>query len=173
MLCLVAVVVYWWLMERSTLGFRLRMVGLNPDAARTAGVNVNRGDRPRWCSPGLFVGLAGINQSLGRDGSFGPNVDSGIGFDAITVALLGDSRAIGVLFAGLLFGAMKAAGPSMQVADVAPEVLDRRAGRSSCSSSPRRPLVRAIFRFLPEPRTRGTATRTASTAAPETTATSR
>ncbi|HWH97474.1 MAG TPA: ABC transporter permease, partial [Pseudolysinimonas sp.] len=151
LLCIAAVFVYWWLMERSTLGFRLRMVGLSPDAARTAGINVKVVIVTALVLSGLFVGLAGINQSLGREGTFGPSIDAGIGFDAITVALLGGSRAFGVLFAGLLFGAMKAAGPSMQVQDVAPEVLIVMQGLIVLFvAAP--PLVRSIFRFLPAPR---------------------
>jgi len=152
LLCIAAVFVYWWLMERSTLGFRLRMVGLSPDAARTAGIDVKVVIVTAMVLSGLFVGLAGVNQALGREGSFGPSIDAGIGFDAITVALLGGSRAFGVLFAGLLFGAMKAAGPSMQVQDVAPEVLIVIQGLIVLFvAAP--PLVRAIFRFLPPPRT--------------------
>lgn len=150
-LVIIAVVVYWWIMERSTLGFRLRMVGLSPDAARTAGINVNRIFVTAMVLSGLFVGLAGINQALGREGSFSPSIDSGIGFDAITVALLGGSRAGGVLFAGLLFGAMKAAGPAMQLENVAPEVLSVvQALIVLFIAAP--PLVRSIFRFLPAPR---------------------
>lgn len=120
---LIAVAVYWWLMERSTTGFRLRMVGINPDAARTAGIDVRKIYILAMTLSGLFVGLAAVNQALGREGSFTPSIDSGIGFDSITVALLGGSRALGVLGAGILFGALKAGGPAMQVADVAPEVL--------------------------------------------------
>jgi ABC-type uncharacterized transport system permease subunit len=153
-LCIAAVFVFWWLMERSKLGFRLRMVGLNPDAARTAGINVKAVFIIAMVLSGLFVGLAGINQALGREGTFGPSIDAGIGFDAITVALLGGSRAFGVLFAGLLFGAMKAAGPSMQVQDVAPEVLIVMQGLIVLFvAAP--PLVRSIFRFLPSPRVPG------------------
>jgi len=150
-LCLIAVLVFWWLMERSSLGFRLRMVGLNPDAARTAGVDVKRMYVVAMVLSGLFIALAGINQSLGRDGNFGPAIDAGIGFDAITVALLGGSRALGVLFAGILFGMLRAAGPTMQLADVAPEILGVIQGLIVLFiAAP--PLVRAIFRFLPVPR---------------------
>lgn len=150
-LCIIAVGVFWWLMERSPLGFRLRMVGLNPDAARAAGVNTSRMTIIAMTLSGVFVGLAGINQSLGRDGNFAPGIDAGIGFEAITVALLGGSRAIGVLFAGLLFGALKAAGPAMQVADVSPDILGVVQGLIVLFiAAP--PLVRAIFRFLPQPR---------------------
>lgn len=148
-LALVAVGVFWWLMERSATGFRLRMVGLNPDAARTAGINVNNVYILAMVFSGLFVGLAGVNQALGRTGSFSPSIDSNIGFDAITVALLGNSNAIGVLLAGLLFGAMKAGGPAMQVADVAPEVLAVVQGLIVLFiAAP--PLIRAMFR-LPKP----------------------
>lgn len=149
--CILAVGVYWWLMERSPLGFKLRMVGLNPDAARAAGINVNTMAITAMVVSGLFLGLAGLNQSLGRDGNFAPNVDADIGFTAITVALLGNSRAIGVLFAGLLFGALRAAGPAMQLADVSPEVLGVVQGLIVLFiAAP--PLVRAIFRFIPAPR---------------------
>jgi len=150
-LCIAAVAVYWWLMERSTLGFRLRMVGLNPDAARTAGVNISRTITVAMVLSGAFVGIAAINQSLGRDGNFSPSIDAGIGFDAITVALLGGSRAVGVLMAGLLFGALKAAGPAMQLADVPPEILGVIQGLIVLFiAAP--PLVKSILRFLPAPR---------------------
>lgn len=150
-LCILAVGVYWYLMERSPLGFRLRMVGLNADAARTAGININTMAITAMVLSGLFIGLAGINQSIGRDGNFAPNIDAGIGFEAITVALLGNSRALGVLFAGLLFGLLEAAGPAMQVSDVSPEVLGVVQGVIVLFiAAP--PLVRAIFRFIPAPR---------------------
>jgi simple sugar transport system permease protein len=127
------------------------MVGLNPDSARTAGVKVERIYVIAMVISGLFVGLAAVNQALGRSGSFSPSIDSGIGFDAITVALLGGSSAIGVLFAGLLFGAMKAAGPAMQLQDVSPDVLVVVQGLIVLFiAAP--PLVRAIFPFIPKPR---------------------
>lgn len=147
-LALLAVVVFWWLMERSTVGFRMRAVGLNAEAAGVAGINVKRIYVLAMVFSGLFVGLAGVNQALGREGSFSPSIDSGIGFDAITVALLGGSTAGGVLLAGLLFGAMKAGGPAMQVADVAPEILVVIQGLIVLFvAAP--PLVRAIFRLPP------------------------
>ncbi|THG30865.1 ABC transporter permease [Naasia lichenicola] len=149
-LALVAVAIYWWLMERSTIGFRLRMVGINPDAARTAGINVNRVYIIAMIASGLFIGLAAGNQALGRGGSFTPSIDSGIGFDSITVALLGGSRALGVLGAGLLFGAMKAGGPAMQAADVAPEVLGVVQGLIVLFiAAP--PLIRTIFHLPGRP----------------------
>jgi simple sugar transport system permease protein len=142
-------VLFWWLMERSTLGYRFRAVGLNPSAAKTAGINVNGVYIAAMAISAAFVGLAGVNQALGRTSGFTPSVDAGIGFDAITVALLGGSSAGGVFLAGLLFGAMKAGSPAMQVSDVAPELLGVVQGLIVLFiAAP--PLVRAIF-HLPAP----------------------
>ena len=152
-LCLVAVVVYWWLMERSTLGFRLRMVGLNPDAARAAGVNVENTAMLAMALSGLFVGVAAVNQALGRTGNYGPGIDSGIGFDAITIALVGGSGAVGVMLAGILFGAFRAASATMQIADISPEILTVVQGLIVLFvAAP--PLIRAILPFLPKPKER-------------------
>ena len=148
-LVIAATVFFWWLMERSTLGYRFRAVGLNPSAALTAGINVNRIYIVAMALSAAFVGLAGVNQALGRTAGFTPTIDAGIGFDAITVALLGGSTAGGVFLAGLLFGAMKAGGPAMQIADVPPELLGVVQGLIVLLiAAP--PLVRAIFR-LPSP----------------------
>ena len=148
---LIAVVVYWWLMERSTIGYRLRMVGHNPDAARTAGINVNKTYVIAMALSAAFVGVAASNQALGSAVGVIPSSHANIGFDAITVALLGGSSAPGVLLAGLLFGAFKAGGPSMQVIGISPEVLGIvQAAIVLFIAAP--PLIRAMFR-LPKPQT--------------------
>ncbi len=150
-LALAAVVVYWWLMERSTIGYRLRMVGHNPDAAKTAGINVNRTFVLAMGLSAAFVGVAAANQALGTAIGVTPSSHAGIGFDAITVALLGGSTAPGVLLAGLLFGAFKAGAPAMQVIGVSPEVLGIVQGAIVLFiAAP--PLIRAIF-GLPKPQT--------------------
>jgi simple sugar transport system permease protein len=149
LLVVVATVFYWWLMERSTIGYRFRTVGLNPNAARTAGMNVPKIYVVAMAASAAFVGIAGVNQTLGRAGGVTPSIDAGIGFDGITVALLGGGGAVGIFFAGLLFGAMKAGSPMMQIADVSPEVLLVVQGVIVLFiAAP--PLVRAIFR-LPSP----------------------
>lgn len=143
-----ATVFYWWLMERSSLGFRFRTVGLNPHAARTAGMNVNLIYVVAMASSAAFVGVAAVNQALGRASGVTPSIDAGIGFDGITVALLGGGGAVGIFFAGLLFGAMKAGSPVMQIADVSPEVLTVVQGVIVLFiAAP--PLVRAIFHLPP------------------------
>jgi simple sugar transport system permease protein len=147
-IALIAVVVYWWLMERSTIGFRLRMVGFNPDAARTAGVSVERTYILAMGLSAAFVGLAAANQALGVSIGVTPSAHANIGFDAITVALLGGSNAPGILLAGLLFGAFKAGAPAMQVLGVSPEVLGIVQGAIVLFiAAP--PLIRAIFRLPP------------------------
>jgi len=149
-LLVVAVTIfYWWLMERSVLGFQLRMVGHNPGAARTAGIRVENIYVIAMVLSGAFVGVAGANQALGRADGFTPSIHAGIGFDAITVALLGGGSATGVFLAGLLFGAFKAGASVMQVVGIAPEILQIvQASIVLFIAAP--PLIRALFR-LPEP----------------------
>lgn len=146
LLALVSVAVYWWLMERSAIGFRFRAVGYNPLAAQTAGISPKKVFITAMLASGAFVGVAAAGLALGRTGGFGPSVHGGIGFDAITVALLGQNSAVGVLFAGLLFGAMEAAGPSMQRVGVSPDILGVVQGLIVLFvAAP--PLIRAIFRL--------------------------
>jgi simple sugar transport system permease protein len=151
-LALVAVVVYWWLLERSTVGFRMRAVGFNPSAAKTAGIKVERTYVLALALSAAFIGVAGANQALASTGGVSPSSHSGIGFDAITVALLGGSSAPGVLLAGLLFGAFKAGGASIQAAGISPDVLGIIQGAIVLFiAAP--PLIRAIFRLPLRPTT--------------------
>ena len=115
---LVALAVFWFLMERSTLGFQIRAVGANAAAARTAGISVERITAVTMMISGAFLGLAGANEALGTLGYVSRDVAGSIGFDAITVALLGRNKAWGTFGAGLLFGAFKAGGYAMQAKDV-------------------------------------------------------
>ena len=115
---LVALAVFWFLMERSTLGFQIRAVGANAAAARTAGISVEHITAVTMMFSGAFLGLAGANEALGTLGYVSRDVAGSIGFDAITVALLGRNKAWGTFGAGLLFGAFKAGGYAMQAKDV-------------------------------------------------------
>jgi simple sugar transport system permease protein len=147
-LALLAVAAVWWLLNRSALGYRIRAVGGNPHAARAAGISVGRTYTLVMMIAGGLVGLAGVNQVLGTVTSgVTPDVDAGIGFDAITVALLGRSRPVGILFAGLLFGAFKAGGFTMQASqDISVDlVLVIQSLIVLFLAAP--PLVRAIFRL--------------------------
>lgn len=150
-LALIAVAFTWWLLERSSLGFRFRAVGENPAAARVAGISVGRMYFLVMVIAGGLVGIAGVSQVLGTVTSgFGSDIDAGIGFDAITVALLGRSKPWGVFFAGLLFGALKAGSFTMQASEGIPVdiVLVVQSFIVLFIAAP--PLVRSIFR-LPTP----------------------
>ena len=118
LVALVALVAFWWLIERSTLGFQIRAVGANAAAARTAGISVERITAITMVLSGAFLGLAGANEALGTIGYVSRDVAGSIGFDAITVALLGRNKTWGTFGAGLLFGAFKAGGYAMQAKGV-------------------------------------------------------
>jgi general nucleoside transport system permease protein len=147
-LALVAVAIVWWILNRSALGFRIRAVGVNPAAARASGINVGRTYTVVMLISGALIGLAGTNQVLGTVTSgVVVDLDAGIGFDAITVALLGRSRPLGILGAGLLFGAFKAGSFGMQAAEGIPVdiVLVVQSLIVLFIAAP--PLVRAMFRL--------------------------
>jgi simple sugar transport system permease protein len=112
---LVAVGVVYWLLFKTTTGFEFRSSGSNPDASRYAGMRSSLIIVLVMACSGALAGLAGANQVLGVLGRASPGFSGGAGFDAIAVALLGRSHPVGVLLAGLLFGALEAGGRQMQV----------------------------------------------------------
>jgi ABC-type uncharacterized transport system permease subunit len=153
-LAVLATIVVWWILSRSSLGFKFRAVGINPNAARVAGINVKGMYVYAMLIAGALLGLAGVSQVLGTVTSgFTAGIDAGIGFDAITVALLGRSTPWGTFAAGILFGAFKAGGFSMQAAEGVPIeiVLVVQSLIVLFIAAP--PLVRTIFR-LPDPKAR-------------------
>jgi ABC-type uncharacterized transport system permease subunit len=91
------------------------MTGENPDAARYAGVRSGLSVVIAMTLAAGLAGLAGACQITGVLGRASPGFSAGIGFDAIAVALLGRSHPLGILLAGLLFGALEAGGRQMQV----------------------------------------------------------
>ena len=150
LIVIAATVFVWWLVERSSLGFRLRAVGENPHAARASGISVQRMYIYAMLFAGGLAGLAGMNQIQGSvTTGFDGLIDAGIGFDAITVALLGRSRAWGVFAAGILFGALKAGSFTMQASQGIPVdiVLVVQSLIVLFIAAP--PLIRTIF-FLPK-----------------------
>ncbi|APF35315.1 ABC transporter permease protein [Microbacterium sp. TS-1] len=147
---IIATIVVWWVIERSSLGLRLRAVGENPHAARAAGISVERMYIYAMLFAGGLAGLAAMNQVQGQvTTGFTGSIDAGIGFDAITVALLGRSRPWGVFAAGILLGALKAGSFTMQGSEGIPVeiVLVVQALIVLFIAAP--PLVRTIF-FLPK-----------------------
>ncbi|WP_019148317.1 ABC transporter permease [Timonella senegalensis] len=149
-LALLAAVAVWWLMERSVLGYRFRAVGFNPDAARTAGIKVERMYLYVMLVAGGLAGMGGVSQTLGTEGVLQEGVAGSIGFDAITVALLGRSRPAGIVGAAILFGALRAGSPLMQTDSNTPIDIVQVVQALVVLLIAAPPLVRAIFR-LPVP----------------------
>lgn len=111
------------LINRTTFGFELRMVGLNPNAARYAGINVKRQTIMAMAIAGGLAGMAGVIQTLGVNGHYEANQSLGLGFDSITVSLLASNNPIGIIFSAGLFGTMEQGATRMQRTGVAPELI--------------------------------------------------
>ena len=114
LIALAAAAVVWWLLNRSTWGFRFRAVGANSAAAKTAGISVPLVTTTVMLIAGALAGLGGAVQILGSEYALTAGAGGSFGFDAITVALLGRANPIGTVFAALLFGGLRAGGLTMQ-----------------------------------------------------------
>ena len=123
LIALGALVAFWLIIDRTTLGYRVRAVGSNPEAARYGGINVGRSYFLAMAISGAFAGLAGAIDILGWQHRYGQLDIQGadLGFAGIAVALLGRNRALGIFFAAILFGALLT-GTSTRNLD--PEVFD-------------------------------------------------
>ncbi|WP_083403691.1 ABC transporter permease [Curtobacterium sp. MCBA15_001] len=156
---IIAVVVVWWLVNKSSLGFRFRTIGENPRAARVAGMSVPSLTIWVLVISGALVGIAGAYQVQGAVTSgFTSNIDAGIGFDAITVALLGRSKPWGTFWAAILFGVLKNGGYAMQAANGIPIDIVGVIQALIVLFIAAPPLVRAIFR-IPQPGARSRRTK--------------
>ncbi|MBL8130340.1 MAG: hypothetical protein JNL42_00675 [Anaerolineae bacterium] len=121
---LVAVWLTDWFLNRTTIGFELRTVGTNPDAARYAGMSVPRNTILAMALAGALAGLAGAIEISGVQHNMQPEFFSGLGFDAIAVALLARSSPRSMIPAGLLWGSLLAGAGLMQVrADISIDLV--------------------------------------------------
>jgi general nucleoside transport system permease protein len=121
---LVCIPISYWLLWRTTTGFEIRTVGANPTAALYAGMKPRRMMILAMSLCGAFAGLAGAVEIL-RLGYYPAVFGTSIGFDGITVALLGQANPIGILLSAVLLGAMRAGAPLMQIdAGVPVEIID-------------------------------------------------
>ena len=109
----VAYALYWFLFK-TTLGFEIRSVGANPDAAKYAGMSIVRNIVLVMAMSGGLAGLAGAAQVLGVDHWVGQGFSAGYGYDAIALALLGKSHPFGVVLSALLFGFLRSGATRMQ-----------------------------------------------------------
>jgi simple sugar transport system permease protein len=150
LLALGAVFFVQWLLFRSTIGFEFRAAGFSPSASAYAGMNVAFLYTTVMFLSGALAGLAGASMTLGLPPyTVTSNFPGTIGFDAIAIALLGRSHPYGVLWAGLLFGALIAGGRTMQAAaGVSVDLVIVMQGLIIIFiAAPE--LVRAIFRLKP------------------------
>jgi ABC-type uncharacterized transport system permease subunit len=122
-LMLIAVVLYWFIMEKTNLGFGLRATGFNKEAARCSGIPVVKSIAISMAIAGVFAGLAGGIVALGsfRYGRILAGMDN-YGFNGIAVALVGNNTALGTLLAGTLFGILKNAQALMQGKQIPKEI---------------------------------------------------
>jgi len=111
---LLAALFVWWLLTKTTIGYKFRAVGANGQAAKTAGISVPFVLTATMAICGSLAGLGGAVQVLGSEHALNADIAGSFGFDAITVALLGRAQPLGTVFAALLFGALHAGGRTMQ-----------------------------------------------------------
>ncbi|MGH3357271.1 MAG: ABC transporter permease [Nocardioidaceae bacterium] len=143
---LLAAVGVWWLLDRSTIGFEMRAVGANPAASRTAGMSVARAYILAMLIAGLLAGLAGSQQVLGHDDPLTDGIAGSLGFDAITVSLLGRATPGGTVLAAILFGALTTGGRQMQASTGTPLDLTTVLQAMIVLFVAAPALVRAVFR---------------------------
>lgn len=114
LLALLSAAVVWWLIWRSRLGYEIRVVGQNPQAATYAGISVSKIIIVSMVISGALAGLAAVNVVYGAQARLSLNFTAGVGFMGIAVALMGRNHPVGVIFAALLFGALAQGGSEMQ-----------------------------------------------------------
>ncbi len=113
-IALIMIFVVWVLMNRTTVGFELRSVGLNPDASEYAGMNAKKNIVLAMLISGGLAGLGGVIEGLGTfQNLYVLSAAPSIGFDGMAVSLLGGGNPIGILLSALLFGVLKIGGLSM------------------------------------------------------------
>ena len=109
-IALVVAVFVWWLLNKSTLGFKFRAVGAGASAAKTAGISTSFVTFSTMFICGALAGLGGAVHVLGTNHALGADIGGSYGFDAITVALLGRASVVGTVLAAFLFGALQTSG---------------------------------------------------------------
>src|SRR5437667_1592967 len=126
-LALISLVIYWFIISRTIFGYEIRVIGQNPKAAKYAGIPTKRNIFLVMAIAGGFAGLAGSSILMGQPGYNLTATAFSIlptGFDAIAVALLGQTTAIGILLASLLIGGLASGSTAMQaLAHVDPNLV--------------------------------------------------
>lgn len=124
-LAVIAAILMWIIIEKTTLGFRLKAVGYSPSAAEYAGIDSKKSVLTALSISGCLAGLGGAVQILGMGGRLSQFAgQEGFGFEGISVALIGSSNPIGVLFSGIFYGAMKYGGSKLSIVKAPAEVVN-------------------------------------------------
>lgn len=118
---LIATVIVWFILKKTTFGFKLKAVGLSPEAARYSGINVNKKMTQSMMIAGSLSGLAGATHVMGVSKNVAIlAAHEGYGFDGIAVSLIGSNTPFGTLIAGFFLGGLKYSGQKIQSALEAP-----------------------------------------------------
>jgi len=124
-IAVVAGIAIWIIIEKTTLGYKLKAVGFNRHAAQFAGINSDQSILTALGISGALAGLGGAVQVLGMGGRLSQFASQeGFGFEGITVALIGGSSPIGCIFAGIFYGAMKYGGAKLTIVKAPAEVVN-------------------------------------------------
>lgn len=126
LIAIIFVVIIYVLIEKTTFGFELKACGMNRDASKYAGINAKRNVVMSMVISGALAGIGGALLYLSGSGKFMQVLDvlAPEGFNGISVALLGLSNPIGILFAGLFIGYITVGGNNLQLLDFVPEIID-------------------------------------------------
>ena len=120
----IGVAIIWFLLNKTTLGFEIRSVGLNPHASEYAGMSAKRTIILSMIISGAFAGLGGVVEGLGTfQNVFVQSSSISIGFDGMAVSLLAANNPIGILFAAFLFAVLSVGAPGMNIAGIPPELI--------------------------------------------------
>ena len=122
-LSLAAVVVVYFILKRTELGYEIRAVGFNPGAAECGGISVAKNTVLAMAISGALAGLAGVNQVMGYKHRFRYGIFEGLGFDGIGVAFIGRNNPFGVVLAALLFGVLDQGGLAIDVSTKVPREI--------------------------------------------------
>ncbi len=115
-------VLCWWMLGRTTLGFRLNTVGSNKSAAGYAGISINRIVVLSMVLGGGLAGLAGALEAQGTLHRFEPAIGGTLGFDGITIALLARANPLATIPAAFLVGVLRTGAPGLQFVTQTPEL---------------------------------------------------
>jgi simple sugar transport system permease protein len=147
LIALAAALAVWWLLTRTTTGFEFRAIGKNPNAARVAGINVERNWVLVMLLSGGLAGLAASAVIQGNDFQLTGTAFGTYGIDAITVALLGRGKPGGTVLAALLFGALYAGAPGMESITGTPASIVEVLQALIVMFVAAPPLIRALYRL--------------------------